>query len=305
MNLSTTASTLFRLAPNKVPFIYGTAWKKETTIPLVLQAISAGFRVFDTAAQPKHYREDLLGEAFREAYASGTVTREDLVIQTKFTPPGGQDLSNMPYDPTQPLDKQIHASLLSSFANLRPRNDDASAEESYIDILLIHSPLATNELTHAAWTVLEQYVPKRIRHLGISNVSLSTLEYLHTHASIKPSAVQNRFYDRTDYDEALREFCNSHDIVYESFWTLTANPGLLKSEPVRKLATDAVASPEVALYALVLNLGTAVLNGTKQAERMRSDPKEISNIRNWSFVYPEKWNHCVEGFKQLIQRTKT
>jgi diketogulonate reductase-like aldo/keto reductase len=301
MQFSTTASNLFRLAPNKVPFIYGTAWKKETTIPLVHQAISAGYRVFDTAAQPKHYREDLIGEAFRDVYASGTVTREDLVIQTKFTPPGGQDLTNMPYDPNEPLDKQIHASLASSFTNLRPRKEVDSAEESYIDILLIHSPLSTKELTYAAWKVLEQYVPTRIRHLGISNVPLSTLEYLHTHANIKPAAVQNRFYDKTDYDASLRAFCNQYGIVYESFWTLTANPKLLKSEPVRKLATDAAVSPEVALYALVMSQGIAVLNGTKQEQRMISDSKSISNIRNWSFVYPEKWNYCLEGFKTLIK----
>ena len=37
--------------------IYGTAWKKEATAPLVVSAVLAGFRGIDTACQPKHYYE--------------------------------------------------------------------------------------------------------------------------------------------------------------------------------------------------------------------------------------------------------
>lgn len=54
--------------PSSLPaFIYGTAWKAEKTADFVYQAISAGFRAIDTAAQPKHYREDLVGEGVRRA----------------------------------------------------------------------------------------------------------------------------------------------------------------------------------------------------------------------------------------------
>ena len=41
----------------------GTAWKKERTVELVIAAVRSGFRAIDTACQPKHYREDLVGEA--------------------------------------------------------------------------------------------------------------------------------------------------------------------------------------------------------------------------------------------------
>lgn len=61
-------------------FIYGTAWKKERTKELVKDAISAGFRRVDTAAQPRHYQEDLVGEALREAYSDGTVKREEIYV---------------------------------------------------------------------------------------------------------------------------------------------------------------------------------------------------------------------------------
>ena len=36
--------------------IYGTAWKKEATTRLVIEAVLNGFRGIDTACQPKHYR---------------------------------------------------------------------------------------------------------------------------------------------------------------------------------------------------------------------------------------------------------
>lgn len=60
--------------------IYGTAWKKERTQELVVQALKAGFRGIDTAAQPKHYREDLVGEGVRQAVREGLVRREDLYV---------------------------------------------------------------------------------------------------------------------------------------------------------------------------------------------------------------------------------
>jgi diketogulonate reductase-like aldo/keto reductase len=62
------------------PFIYGTAWKKEDTKKLVTEAVTAGFRAIDTAAQPRHYREELVGDALRHVFESGIVTREQIFV---------------------------------------------------------------------------------------------------------------------------------------------------------------------------------------------------------------------------------
>jgi hypothetical protein len=70
-------------AIGKPPFIYGTAWKKENTNRLVKEALNAGFRAIDTAAQPKHYREDLVGDALREAYQDKIVTRGQLFVSIR------------------------------------------------------------------------------------------------------------------------------------------------------------------------------------------------------------------------------
>lgn len=63
--------------------IYGTAWKKGHTKDLVKEALAAGFRRIDTAAQPKHYREELVGEALREAISEGIVKREQIHVSLK------------------------------------------------------------------------------------------------------------------------------------------------------------------------------------------------------------------------------
>jgi len=64
--------------------IYGTAWKKERTAELVYQALKAGFRGIDTAAQPRHYQEKLVGDGIRRAIKEGLVTRDELYVS--YTP---------------------------------------------------------------------------------------------------------------------------------------------------------------------------------------------------------------------------
>jgi diketogulonate reductase-like aldo/keto reductase len=69
-----------RLHDDRPVFIYGTAWKEDQTKRLVKEALMAGFRRVDTAAQPRHYQEHLVGEALREAYSEGIVKRDDIYV---------------------------------------------------------------------------------------------------------------------------------------------------------------------------------------------------------------------------------
>ncbi|KAH9876546.1 hypothetical protein J1614_003677 [Plenodomus biglobosus] len=288
-----------RLFDEQPAFVYGTAWKKVQTKSLVKEAIVQGFRRVDTAAQPRHYQEALVGEALREAYAEGLVNRSEIQLQTKYTTPAGQDISNMPYDPSSPLETQIHTSVASSLQNLRSAPD--SEKDAYLDCLLLHSPLPSIEETLQAWRLLESYVPSRIRSLGISNVTLPVLQVLYEQSTIKPSVVQNRLYPQTGYDVALRAFCTSHAITYQSFWTLTGNPTLLKSNPVLALAQECGIEQPVALYALVMNSGIMVLNGTTSTSHMRQDLDGILKVREWIETHPEDWKSLDDAFKALIK----
>jgi len=312
--------------------LYGTAWKKEATADLVFKALKAGFRGVDTAAQPRHYNEPLVGAGIKKAISEGIVERGDLFvrsniylplfnfillfsldslaatlilnqIQTKFTPVSGQDLNNMPYDPRDPLDKQVHASVASSLANFTFDHDPANA---YIDSLVLHSPPSSHfaDLLQV-WQALETYVPHRIRQLGISNTDLHIVNRLCTSPDIRipPAVVQNRFYPATRWEVGLRAYCRAQDITFQTFWTLSGNPELLRSSPVQTLAKSTGITPPVALYALVLGLeGTTVLDGTTNETHMAEDLKvaEVVDMFAKSEDGQSTWNECLDGFKRLI-----
>jgi diketogulonate reductase-like aldo/keto reductase len=117
------------------PIMYGTAWKKERTEELVIQAVRLGFRGVDTACQPKHYYEPGVGAALRRLEQEG-IGRDKLFIQTKYTPIGGQDQSKpLPYDPASPIPQQVEQSVMTSLHNLNT---------SYINSLVLHSPLPSH-----------------------------------------------------------------------------------------------------------------------------------------------------------------
>lgn len=80
MNTLKPSSHVSRLFDSQPAFIYGTAWKKDRTKRFVKEAVAAGFTRIDTAAQPRHYQEHLVGEALREVFAEGVATRDDIYV---------------------------------------------------------------------------------------------------------------------------------------------------------------------------------------------------------------------------------
>ncbi|CAF9914411.1 hypothetical protein IMSHALPRED_001903 [Imshaugia aleurites] len=283
-------------------FLYGTAWKKEKTADLVYQAICSGFKGIDTAAQPKHYREDLVGQGVRRALSENRISRDDLYIQTKFTSINGQDPNKMPYDPTASISEQVHTSIKSSLMNMRPAAQESSSESTYLDCLVLHSPLPTMAQTLEAWRAAESYVPHKIRYLGVSNVTQGILEQLYDAAEIKPAIVQNRFYPSTHFDVSVRAFCVEKSIVYQCFWTLSANPKIIFGPEVGLVANQVGLTPYEAMYSLVLALdNVVVLNGTTNAKHMVDDLSSVQRTREWALKYPEGWAKCLDDFKMLLE----
>ncbi|KAF9501697.1 Aldo/keto reductase [Pleurotus eryngii] len=229
-----------------ISIIYGTAWKQEWTAELVVKAIQAGFRALDTACQPKHYkqgyREDAVGEALSIVQEKHGIQREDLFIQTKFTPIGGQDTSKpLPYDPSDPLPAQIKSSFLTSLANLRT---------TYIDSYLLHSPLSTKARTLEAWrTLIGLQDAGKVRMIGVSNV--------YDVDEREVQVVQNRWYEGNGWDKDVYGYCRAHGILYQSFWTLWLAAGHC--------------TPEQAIFRLAMLHGVIPLSGTKSEAHMKDD----------------------------------
>lgn len=255
----------FKTNQNKqIPAIlYGTAWKKERTPDLVEDAILAGFKGIDTAAQPKHYKEDLVGIGLARAYEKG-VKREDLFLQTKFTPIGGQDTNDMPYNSNDSFEKQVVDSYESSLKNFRT---------SYLDALVLHSPLQHFEETLSVWKAMECFFDeRRVHHLGVSNCyNFEYLKCLYDTVEVKPSFVQNRFYVESGYDKEIRAWCNEKGIIYQSFWSLTANPHILQNITLIKLASRYGKTTAQVFYRFLNQINILPLIGTTSKTHMQED----------------------------------
>jgi diketogulonate reductase-like aldo/keto reductase len=248
----------------RIPKImYGTAWKQDRTATLVEQPLTLGFRGLDTAGQPKHYHEAGVGEGMARALQSG-LRREDIFLQTKFTPLDGQDPQRLPYDPTASLSEQVAQSFAQSLRNLRT---------DYLDSLVLHSPLPNREALQEVWQAMEAIVEAGgARQIGISNCyQPELLEDLYQTARIKPAVLQNRFYAQTGYDRQLRDFCRQNRIVYQSFWTLTANAAILAQDAVLDLAQRYQRSPAQIFYRYLTQIGIVPLIGTTSDQHMRED----------------------------------
>jgi diketogulonate reductase-like aldo/keto reductase len=249
--------------PPKIDILYGTAWKQDDTERLVKRAIEAGFRGIDTACQPKHYNEAGVGAGIA-ACLNPRLKRAQLYLQTKFTPLSGQEPRQIPYDARACLTDQVAQSGALSLKNLRT---------DYLDCLLLHSPLPDPQETLEVWRAMEKLVDGGLtRQLGISNCTrLEQLGAVCEIARIQPTVLQNRFHADTGYDQQLRDFCRAHGIVYQSFWTLTANPHLLAHATVRTLARHHGRTPAQILFRYLTQIGIVPLTGTRSAAHMRQD----------------------------------
>ncbi|HRI40032.1 MAG TPA: aldo/keto reductase, partial [Nitrospira sp.] len=178
-------------------FMYGTAWKKDATTGLVLQAVEAGFTAIDTANQLVHYDEARVGEALLQLATQG-ITRDKLFLQTKFTPVNGQD-HRLPYDARATITMQVQQSFASSLVHLHT---------DYLDSYVLHGPYSRRGLGAEDWEVwaaIESlYDAGKAKMIGVSNVSADQLTLLCSRAKHKPMVVQNRCYAAFGWDQAVR-----------------------------------------------------------------------------------------------------
>ena len=241
--------------------LYGTAWKKNKTKDLVVSALKHGFTGVDTACQPRHYNEKGVGEALATLSPS---ERNKIFIQTKFTPIGGQDLDTIPYDPSASIATQVEQSFSMSQKNLGIET---------IDSLILHSPLDSFQETVEAWRSMESLIEKGlVKQLGISNCyAPAFFKKLYTEVKNKPKVIQNRFIAETEYDREIRDFCSEKAIVYQGFWTLSANQHIVQSKRLQQLAKEREKTPAQLFFRYLIQKKITPLIGTCCETHMQED----------------------------------
>ncbi|MCJ1383893.1 hypothetical protein MMC17_007007 [Xylographa soralifera] len=285
-------------------FVYGTAFKGDRSTLLVEQALRIGYVGIDTASVTKNYQEKLVADGVRNVLAEQKLEREDLYVQTKFTPwVEGKDPAYFPYDTKADVRTQIHTSISSSFKNFDMTTIDGALRPVYIDNMTLHDPFPRMQDTLAAWRVLETCVPHQINTLGISNVDLATLKQIYDAVKVKPAVVQNRFAPETGYDIPVRKFCEEHGIVYQPWGVLWGNSKLLESDTITAVAKELDVSKQLALYLCVLSLGkVSMLNGTTNEETMKTDLEALNKFDEWhkGAENQQKWASLIKDFRSLI-----
>jgi diketogulonate reductase-like aldo/keto reductase len=110
---------------------------------------------------------------------------------------------------------------------------------------------------------------KRVRQVGLSNVYDLELFYrLLADSPVQPSVLQNRFLSQSSYDRDLRRLCRQRKIEYQSFWTLTANPHILKSPTLRSIAAKNGKTETQVFFNYLNARGITPLAGTTNQQHM-------------------------------------
>jgi diketogulonate reductase-like aldo/keto reductase len=247
----------------------------------VEDAVACGFTAIDTANQPKHYQEALVGQALAARFKKGD-PRDRFFIQTKFTPVRGQD-DRVPYDPKADFMSQVGQSFGNSLENL---------QTSYLDSYLLHAPLTFPDLGPADWEVwraMETWAKSgKAKALGISNVNKQQLAALCEQAEVHPAFVQNRCFARLGWDRAVRAFCRSNGIVYQGFSLLTANEGVVQHPEVKKIAKRLQKTVPQVIYRFSIQAGMIPLTGTTNVTHMQ----EALDVLN--FELTDREVHLIE-----------
>eukprot|EP01034_Spumella_vulgaris_P026500 gene26500-33086_t len=108
---------------------------------------------------------------------------------------------------------------------------------------------------------------------------LNILRTVYDSAVVKPSILQNRFYPESGHDVEIRAFCDTHDIAYQSFWTLTGNPKIVNSKLTSSLASKYSATNQQIVFAFVQAMGITPLSGTTSPTHMTEDLAVSTSIK--------------------------
>lgn len=251
--------------------LYGGAWKGPHAEQNVLDAVSLGFRSFDTAnVFPASYNETAMGAALEKAMSSGLVRREDLFIQTKFTPgisdkycdAGPWNPETCMFDKAADLGTQVKQSVQTSLKHLRV---------SQLDSLVLHEMRIPWENVQVIWRAMEEvFLEGRAVRIGVSHAHYpETFRQLLAFAKVKPSFVQNPAFAYNQWDYEIRSICREHGIIYQAYsLNHEENDFVYQTKEVKAIADRLERTPQQVVVAFIKRLGLIPLVGPQDKIHM-------------------------------------
>ena len=100
----------------------------------------------------------------------------------------------------------MQASIRTSLSNLRT---------TYLDSVLLHSPLPTRADTLLCWKMLGELQDSGVvKRIGVSNVyDVGLLEMISEERPVQ--VVQDRWYEGNEWDKEVVKYCKKNDIMYQ------------------------------------------------------------------------------------------
>lgn len=129
--------------------------------------------------------------------------------------------------------------------------------------------METLSKTIDAWrTLIELQDSGKVKMIGISNAyQTAVLESLGDLRKVQ--VLQNRWYEGNDWDREMFSYCRVRGIQYQSFWTLTGSPSLLRHPSILKLTQEASCTPAQAVYRIAQLRGIVPLAGSQNEAHMK------------------------------------
>ncbi|MFA0963970.1 aldo/keto reductase [Roseivirga sp. BDSF3-8] len=266
---------------DKMPAIGLGTWKSAPgeVGKAVLDAIKAGYRHIDCAAIYQNEAE--IGEALKEAFDSGLVSRSDLWITSKL------------WNDSHRKD-QVPAAMEKTLKDLKL---------DYLDLYLMHWPVALKNgvlqpksaddflsldevPVEETWNAMEALVDKgQARHIGVSNFSENKLRKLTGCCRMRPEMNQVELHPYLQ-QRGLLDFCRNTGLFMTGYSPLGSKdrsnrkddePDLFELPELKEVAKKHDCTVAQVMIAWQVNRGTAVIPKSTNAERIQQN-LEAGNI---------------------------
>jgi 2,5-diketo-D-gluconate reductase A len=212
----------------------------DEVAPVIVAAVGAGYRSFDTAA--KYGNETGVGAGIR---ASG-LSREELFVTTKLD------------GKFQGGDRAV-AGLEGSLRRLRL---------DYVDLLLVHWPLPKRDLYVDTWRTFERLLEAgKTRAIGVSNFKPAHLDRLLAETDVVPAVNQIQLNPQVTRQES-RAYHARHGIVTEAYSPLGAGSDLLRQPVVVDIAARHGKTPGQVVLRWHVEIGVVAIPRSANSRRV-------------------------------------